>query len=171
MKKFTYKELQILLTLISLIILALSFYFEYVKHLQPCPLCLMQRFFVLIIFFLSFTAVYIRFLKTARLLSILQIIAASLGLFLALRQIWLQNLPSNQIPACLPDISILIRYFPWKDLLHALFWGTGNCAEVTWTWLGLSMPAWSALYFIFIILASVFIHWSLKTRPFYLKND
>lgn len=53
----------------------------------------------------------------------------------------------------------MVKYFPLKDVMHALFWGSGDCAEVNWQWLGLSMPAWSALYFLFIIIGSMIIYY------------
>lgn len=162
MKKITYKRWQILLTFLSLFILASSFYFQYIKGLQPCPLCLMQRLCVFLLFLTCFMGVYVKSLRGGKWLTVFQMFFAVGGLFFASRQLWLQSLPIGQTPACLPDFSVLMRYFPWSDVLHAFLWGTGDCAEVSWQWLGLSMPAWAALYFLFMFIAAVFIFWNLR---------
>ena len=97
---------------------------------------------------------------------VLQILLAVAGLFFAMRQLWLQSLPPDQVPACLPGLDVLIQYFPWHDVLFALFWGTGDCAEVTWTLLGFSMPAWAAFYFLGMFIASGLLFFLLgRQRP------
>lgn len=78
---------------------------------------------------------------------IFQLLIGIAGIYFSGRQLWLQTLPADQLPACLPGMSVLLQYFPWKDILQAMFLGAADCGEITWQWLGLSMPAWSALYF------------------------
>ncbi|MCC5013475.1 MULTISPECIES: disulfide bond formation protein B [unclassified Legionella] len=157
MNKVIYRQGQILLAGLSFFILISSFYFQYVKNLQPCPLCLMQRLCVFLLFILGLIGIYAERIKPRKIIAVLQIIFALGGVFFAGRQLWLQALPAGQAPACMPDLGVLVRYFPWSDVLHALFWGAGDCAEVNWTWLGLSMPAWSAFYFLFMLVAAIFI--------------
>lgn len=164
MSKFSYRRWQIILTLLSFTVLVSSFYFQYVKQLQPCPLCLMQRLCVFLLFMFSFIGVYIQTLKAGKRIARLQFIIALGGLFFACRQLWLQSLPTGQTPACMPGLDILIRYFPWQDVLRTLLWGTGECAEISWRWLGLSMPAWSALYFLFMAILALPIYWILAKQ-------
>ena len=100
-----------------------------------------------------------------RRLFFLQIGFALLGIFFASRQLWLQSLPPNDVPACLPGLDILIHYFPWRDVGHALFWGTADCAEVTWTAFGLSMPFWSLLYFLIMVMVNAVVwFWVRRTK-------
>lgn len=160
MSKFVYKRWQVLLTFLSLFVLASSLYFQYVKELQPCPLCLMQRLCVLLLFIFCFIGVYVRSLSGRKAVVCLQFFIAAGGLFFASRQLWLQSFPVGQIPSCMPSFDVLIRYFPWQDVLRTLLWGTGECADSSWQWLGLSMPVWSALYFLFILLAAIPVFWS-----------
>lgn len=82
---------------------------------------------------------------------------AAAGIYFATRQLWLQALPAEQGASCVPGLDILMRYFPWKDIAKALFLGSAECGEATWQMLGLSMPAWSLLYFIGILLAAAFL--------------
>ena len=164
MTKFTYKRLQGFLAFLSLFVLASSFYFQYVKGLSRCALCLMQRFCVLLLFMICFIGVNTHRLKRGKIIAGLQILIAGSGLFFAGRQLWLQSLPAGQAPSCMPDLEIVIRYFPWRDVLRSLIWGTGDCAEVSWQWLGLSMPAWSALYFLFIVIVAIPLFWILRRQ-------
>jgi protein dithiol:quinone oxidoreductase len=158
---YNYRYWQIILFLVSLSILAASLYFQYIRDLQPCPLCLMQRLCVILELLLCTIAIFINHIRTQRIVTVLQIIIALAGLYFAGRQLWLQSLPPDQIPACLPGLDVLMRYFPWRDVLHALLWGAADCAEVNWTLLGLSMPAW-ALYFIGMLSTTVFLYINAK---------
>ena len=164
MNKFTYRRWQILLCFISLFVLASSFYFQYVKGLQPCPLCLMQRLCVFLLFMFSFMGIAVQKIKGGKRIACLQFFTAAAGLFFAGRQLWLQSLPADQVPSCMPGLDILVHYFPWQDILRSLFWGTGDCADNSWHWLGLSMAAWSALYFLCLLSASLLIYWCLHKR-------
>lgn len=164
MTKITYKRWQLLLTFISFFVLACSFYFEYIKGLQPCPLCIMQRICVFLLFMLCFIGSAIRSLRAGILIAFLHFFMAACGLFFAGRQLWLQSLPPGQAPACMPDLDVLIRYFPWRDVFHSLFLGTGDCAKVTWQWLGLPMPAWSALYFFGMLIVAIPIYLLLHSQ-------
>lgn len=154
MTKRTFRSTQIVLLFITFIVIVSSFYFQYMIGLEPCPLCLMQRFSAIVLGMFYLMGICISTIKRSRIVCVFQIILAAFGLFFATRQLWLQSLPVDETPVCMPGLDVLIQYFPWKDVLHALFWGSGDCANVSWSWLGLSMPAWSALYFIFMLIAS-----------------
>lgn len=164
MKQLTFKKVQTFNAIITLSVLFASFYFQYVVGLVPCPLCLMQRlclFLLLAVMGFSF-----RTQKRAHRISMLQIIVASAGLFFALRQLWLQSLPATHVPACMPGLDILIRYFPWKTIAQSLLWGTGDCAEVSWRLWGISMAGWSAMYFVFMVLMGCFLFWGTRAPRF-----
>ena len=66
--------------------------------------------------------------------------AAMIGSGFSLRQLWLQSLPADEVPACGPRPDYMLEVFPLSDVLKAMVMGTGNCAEVTWTFLSLSIP-------------------------------
>ena len=154
MSKRVYRRLQGLLLLSTILVLWAAFYFQFVHGLQPCPLCLMQRYCALLFGMLSMMGLCLSTRSRGKVVGIFQMLFAAAGLFFALRQVWLKSLPSGEVPACLPGLDVLIHYFPWRNILLALFWGTGECAEVTWRLLGFSMPAWSALYFLTMFFGS-----------------
>lgn len=163
MKHPLYRYWQLLLVLVTLSVLGASFYFQLVKGLVPCPLCLMQRFSIMVLLALTMMAWFWGISRGAKYIAGLIIAFALAGFYFAARQLWLQSLPAEKTPACLPGLDVLMRYFPWRDVIHALFWGAGDCAEVTWSWLGLSMPAWAALYFVGMIMAGI-ISWMMVSK-------
>lgn len=168
MRKLTYRRVQTFSALLTLFVLFMSFYFQYIIGLMPCPLCIMQRvcvFLLLVVMSLSFSTK-----RKAHRVSLLQILIAGAGLFFSLRQLWLQSLPAAQVPACMPGLDILIRYFPVKTVIQTLFWGTGDCAEVTWTFWRISMPGWTALYFGLIIVLGFFLFWQTRNQNRFTIN-
>ena len=160
MTKITYKKILTFNAIITLLVLFASFYFQYAMGLMPCPLCIMQR--VCVFLLLGAMGLSFRTLKRAHIICLLQIIFASAGLFFALRQLWLQSLPPTHVPACLPGLDILVRYFPWKTIFQTLFWGSGDCAEVHWRFLGISMPGWTAMYFSFMLVMGCFLFYHTR---------
>ncbi len=162
MSKRAYQKLQSLMLLSTILVLWAVYYLQFVGGLKPCPLCLVQRFCAFLFAMFCFMGLCLSTRSRGRGVAVFQMLLAFTGFFLALRQIWLQSLPADKVPACLPGLDVLIHYFPWQDVLLALFWGTGDCAEGTWMLLGLSLPVWSALYFLVMFLASGLVFFLLR---------
>jgi len=153
------RKLFFILALIPFLLLAFGYYEEYVTELEPCPLCYMQRFAYILVFLTALIAtIHNPKLKTKSVVIYTMIgsIFALMGLLLAARQIWLQSLPPGEIPACMPSFSVMMEYMPWMEVLKTSIMGTGDCAKIDWTFLGLSMAVWSAVWF-FILLIYNFI--------------
>ncbi len=77
-----------------------------------------------------------------------------LGVITAGRHVLLQNIPSEQLLACLPDMPFMLRNLSWWQALQLVFMGTADCAEVSWTLLDLSLPEWSLLLFLLVLVFS-----------------
>ena len=75
----------------------------------------------------------------------------------ATRHLYLQSLPADQIPSCGPDLAYLIKFSYFEDALRMLFIGDGNCAEIVWSLLGISIPGWVLIACIQILLMSALI--------------
>lgn len=134
-------------------LLATAFYMEYVMLLDPCPLCMMQRIWVGIAGVLALMAALHG--RGLRVWSGVVAGAAVIGSGFSLRQLWLQSLPPDQVPACGPGLDYMLEVFPLSDVLRAMVLGTGNCAEVTWTFLGLSIPAWVLVSFMGLLVGCI----------------
>ena len=166
MTKLVYRKVQIFLVLMTAFVLFFSLYSQYVIGLQPCPLCLMQRLCVFLL--MGLMCLSFGLVKKAHIISLFQVVFACAGLFFSLRHLWLQLLPEGSAPVCMPGLDILIHYFPWQSVARALLWGAGDCAEKTWSMLGISMPGWSALYFLFMAASGVILF--MSTRAFNLNS-
>lgn len=147
------------LLLLSVAVCLASYYFEYVKGLQPCPLCMMQRLCTVLIGLVSLLDVVFSLYRRTKLLWFIQLLWAVLGIYFSSRQLWLQSLPADQAGVCLPGLDMLVRYFTWHDIMKALLLGSGECGQITVTWLGLSMAAWSFGYFMMVLLLTVVVLW------------
>ena len=131
-------------------------YTQYYQGLDPCPLCMTQRFFYCLIGFLALLALIHNPASTGRkVYGVLMAVAASGGITSAGRQVWLQHLPPEQVPACGPSLEYMLESFPFSETLKRLVMGDGNCAEVVWSFLGLSMGEWSLLWFIAFFIVSI----------------
>ncbi len=148
--------LLIVLWILTFVMISGSYYFQWIEHLEPCLLCIMQRFCVLALFGILSASLILTTLRWQIFLAFLESLVALCGLYFAMRQIWLQALPQDQLPACLPGFDTLIHYFPWQMVIKALFLGTAQCGEVTWRGFGLSMPAWCGFYFFGMVIHALF---------------
>lgn len=132
-------------------LLGIAMYMEHVMMLEPCPLCIMQRIFFLSTGLVSLVAFIHNPVARGKLVygSLTALLAAGGGGF-AIRQIWLQHLPKDQVPACGPSVSYMIEQFPLRDVLAVMLTGDGNCAEIAWQdpVLGWSIPQWSLVGFV-----------------------
>jgi len=139
-------------------LLGYGFYLQYVEYLDPCPLCITQRLFYLIIGVVSFLALL--FFKSPRgqqVFAALFVLSSIGGLATAGRQVWLQHLPKDQVPECGLGLYYWLENEPFMQTLALLFKGDGNCAEVQWQFLGLSIGEWSLAWFVGFFLLGVYL--------------
>jgi protein dithiol:quinone oxidoreductase len=144
-------------------LLAFAYYLQYVKGLEPCPLCMVQRgFFYVVMALFILAAVHRPRRRGAIVYSSLIALFALGGAAAATRQVWLQHLPPDKVPQCGPDLFFMLENFPLSRTLEKLFYGTGECAVVDWSFLGLSIAGWSLVWFIALALYAV---WLAVRRP------
>ncbi len=130
-------------------------YALYAQHglgLEPCPLCIFQRVAV-IATGLVFLAGSLHGPRAGGrwLYGGLAALAASIGAGIAGRHVWLQSLPAEDVPACGPGLDYMMEAFPLQQVLRRVFSGSGECAQIDWTFLGLSMPTWTLVCFIGLV--------------------
>ena len=140
---------------IFLILVAL--YMEHAMALEPCPLCILQRVAVITTGVVALiAALFNPGIAGVRVFGGIGVITASLGAALAIRQLWLQNLPKDEVPACGPGLDYLMDVFPLTEVLSMILTGDGSCAEVLWTLFGISIPGWTLIGFIGLIAINLF---------------
>lgn len=132
--------------------MAVALYMEHVMHLIPCPLCIFQRVAVIGVGIIALiAAIHNPGPMGTRVYGGGVILAAIAGSALSGRQLYLQSLPPEEVPACGPGLDYLMDVFPLMDVLSMVFQGDGTCAEVVWTLFGISIPGWTLIGFIGLI--------------------
>lgn len=138
-------------------LIGFALYAQFHDRLNPCPLCIFQR--------IAFAALGVAFLIGAlvapdgaagrRALGVLALLPALAGVGIAGRHVWLTHLPPDQVPSCGPPLDFLMEANPLGEVVRKVLTGSGECAKVDWTFLGMSMPAWSLLWFLLLTLLVV----------------
>ncbi|MBC9252776.1 disulfide bond formation protein DsbB [Pseudomonas alcaligenes] len=133
-----------------------ALYLEHVVGLEPCPMCIVQRIFVVLFAVICLiAAIHGPASRGRRLYALLALLCAIGGAGTAARQVWLQSVPADQLEACLPSLEFMMEALPLQEIVRLVFHGTADCAEVTWTLFGMSVPEWSLLAFAGMILFSL----------------
>ena len=151
--------------LISVLLIVYVLYTQYVLGLEPCPLCILQRVAVMALG-LSFLLLALRPPQRKHskfLASLLLVMISSAGVGIAARHVWIQNLPPDKVPGCGPGLDFMMANFPLSEVLEMVFSGSGECAEISWSFAYLSMPAWALIW---LIVLGAFGVWSIHQRRF-----
>jgi disulfide bond formation protein DsbB len=134
-----------------------AIYMEHMMHLAPCPLCIFQRIAVISTGLIAIVAAMHNPIAVGvRVYGLMVVLASLVGSALAIRQLYLQSLPKDQVPSCGPGLDYLIDVFPMRDVIKMVLVGDGSCAEVSWTLLGISIPGWTLVGFIGLITLGLF---------------
>lgn len=137
-------------------LMSYAIYAEKVLYLDPCPLCITQRLFYIGVGLLSIPGLlFIRNLWVQRISASVLCLSALGGVATAARQVWLQHLPPELVPECGLGLQYWLENEPFLSTLSLLFKGDGNCAEVHWRFLGLSMGEWSLLWFVGLLVVGL----------------
>ncbi len=124
-------------------LLAYAYYAQFVLHLEPCPLCIFQRvgvFAMGVVFMVA--ALHDPVSWGRRMYALLLGLAALATIGVAVRQLYIQSLPEGSVPACGASLDFMLRVFSLSEVLVKVLSGSGECAKVTWSFLGLAMPGW-----------------------------
>ena len=144
-------------------LIGLALYLQYVKGLEPCPLCMIQRLWFMglgLVFLVAAIAQPYGF--GVRVYGVLATAAALAGASFAARHVWLQWHPP-EVEACSADLFFQLQRFPFFSVIERALRATGDCAKVDWTLLGLSIAEWSLLWFIALTALSL-VYLSRKPR-------
>ena len=141
-------------------LLGFALYAQHGLGLEPCPLCIFQRVALMALaLVLLAAALHGPGPLGGRVYGSLAGLCALAGIAVAGRHMWLQSLPPENVPSCGPGLGYLFDTFPLGEALKQVFSGSGECAKVDWTFLGLSMPAWVLASFVVLGAAAVANGW------------
>ena len=147
-----------LMSVVCVAMLLFGMYLQHVVGLEPCPMCIVQRYaLILVAVCAAFAGATDR--KALHILGALLLVAlASSGAFVAARQSWLQWYPP-EVVSCGRDLYGMIENFPLQRLVPMLFRGSGDCSKVDWTFMGGTIANWSFLWFCAVGSISVLMTW------------
>jgi len=130
-------------------LIGFALFLQYVKHQDPCPLCMVQRvIFIVLLAVFALAALHGPKRIGERIYAVLIALLSLSGVGVAARHIWIQNLPKDQVPACGPGLDYMLETMPMADVLKELMHGSGECAAKGWTFLALGIPEWSLLCYV-----------------------
>ena len=156
MNKITLRMWNLCIVLCCSSLLGFALYNQYVDYLDPCPLCIFQR----VVFFWMACFGLLAFIhnpgRIGRQIYTWLIVAGSvIGVLIAGRHIWLQNLPPGQVPECGPGLNYMLENFPLTEVFSTVLNGSGSCAEVVWVFAGMSMPMWTLFWYVVLGLLTL----------------
>ena len=130
-------------------LMSYALYAQHVLNLEACPLCIFQRIAMIAVgAVFAVAALHAPRGARARVYAVLGVLAALTGAGISAWHVRLQNLPPEEVPSCGPGLDYMWDTFPLADTLKMVFTGSGECAEVNWAFLGLSMPGWVLVWFV-----------------------
>ncbi len=94
-----------------------------------------------------------------RIYAVVAALFAGVGAAVAARHVWLQHLPEDQVPACGPGLQYMLETLPFSETFELVLMGDGNCADVLWTFAGLSIPEQALLLFTALLAANIWQAW------------
>lgn len=151
---FQLRRLLVLIALFCLGLLAFGWYLQTYQGLEPCPMCIVQRYCMVLVALIAFLGAACPKILGQKLAAGGVILVALAGFGTALRQSWLQWYPPEFF-SCGRDPFNMVNKIPLADLIPKVFAGQGDCTAVDWTFLGGSIANWSMLCFAGIIIALV----------------
>ena len=120
-----------------------ALYAQYVLNLLPCPLCIFQRVAVIalgVVFLIA--AIHNPGALGARIYAALLFLSAAAGVAVSSRHVWIQAQPAGSVASCGASLDYMMDIMPLSRVISKVLAGSGECAEINWRFLGLSMPWW-----------------------------
>ena len=134
------------LAVLGIAMLAFGLYLQHVVGLNPCPMCIVQRYALIAVILIAGIASLFAARAAQRVGTLLLVLAAGFGAFVAARQSWLQLHPPETVN-CGRDFYGMVENYPLRRAIPMIFKGSGDCAAVDWTFLGGSIANWSFVSF------------------------
>jgi disulfide bond formation protein DsbB len=141
---------------ICVALLAFGLYLQHVVGLEPCPMCIVQRYALVLVAVVAAAAAFARSRGAHVAGGVLMMLLAGFGAFVAGRQSWLQWNPP-EVASCGRDFYGMIETFPLQRAIPMIFRGSGDCSKVDWTFLGGSIANWSFVWFLIFFVVGLLL--------------
>ena len=164
LSRLSVRQVLLLVCVGCVALLAFGLYLQHVQGLEPCPMCIVQRYALLLVALIAGLTATARRKGSHTGGVLLMALVAAFGAFVAARQSWLQWYPP-EVSSCGRDLYGMIENFPLQRAIPMIFRGGGDCTKVDWTFLGGSIANWSFVCFAGIVLVSVWLVMRARRSP------
>jgi disulfide bond formation protein DsbB len=151
-----------LICLACVLMLAFGLYLQHVVGLEPCPMCIVQRYALVLVALFTGLAAMFRGRGLQVTGGVLALASAIGGAYTAAAQSWLQWYPP-EVVSCGRDLYGMIETFPLKRALPMIFRGGGDCSKIDWSLFGLTLANWS--FVAFAVLTVLLLVLIFRKRP------
>ena len=159
----TPRHVWLIILLVCAGLLAFGMYLQHVVGLVPCPMCIVQRYAMVLMALVALLGSFVSARIPTLLVGGCVVLLAEGGAYVAARQSWLQWNPPEAV-SCGRDFYGMIETFPLKQVIPMIFKGSGDCSKVDWTFLGGSIANWS--FVVFVVMGTVALVTTLRVlRP------
>lgn len=154
----TIRLTYLLSLVVTIFLLLISIYLQFYVGILPCPLCTLQRCTFVLLGILFFFGIFLceKFWGRMLINTLISLISI-LGLFLAGRQVWLQNFATADNNECGVGLQYMIQVLPLNEVLKKIFAGGSECTQRGWEFLHLNMAEWSLIWFSLFLLTSIYL--------------
>lgn len=152
--RLTARQWFALTALACVLLVGYAMFLQFTQDLEPCPLCILQRYAFMLVALWAGIAAALPSVRASRMAASLGVLCALIGAGIAAWHVKLQLFPP-EVTACGPGLAYLLAELPLGRALPRIFQGGGDCSVVDWSFLGLSMPAWSLVWLVVLGTALV----------------
>lgn len=163
----TYRNLQVFLVVMAVIGMSFALFFlQRYMGFTPCPLCIFQRIGLIVmgVFALMAALFHPKSMAVRLVLWLGSLVGIGWATVVAGRHVWLQHLPADQVPSCGPGLDYWLDTLPLLQVFKEVFAGSGECAAIDWTFMGLSIPEQSLILFSLLLVVHGLVLWRI-VRP------
>ncbi|MGO2671851.1 disulfide bond formation protein B [Psychrobacter celer] len=160
----TYRNLQVFLVVMAVIGMSFALFFlQRYMGFTPCPLCIFQRIGLIVmgVFALMAALFHPKSMAVRLVLWLGSLVGIGWSTVVAGRHVWLQHLPADQVPSCGPGLDYWLDTLPLLQVFKEVFAGSGECAAIDWTFMGLSIPEQSLILFSLLLVVHGLVLWRI----------
>lgn len=142
-----------------------ALYFQHVMDLRPCIMCIYQRTALFGIMFAAIPAMLFNTLITRRIGYLGWGISAIWGSLIAIEHVDIQTALNPFFATCefVPNFP---SWAPLHEWLPSIFGATGDCGDINWSFMEMSMPQWMIVIFaIYSVIWAVIIVSRVLVKP------
>lgn len=150
--------------IVCVALLGYAHYEQFVEGIEPCPMCIFQRIALEVMGLLFLLGALFNPRERGRkAYALLILLGACAGVAIAARHLWVQHQPPDPMAGCAPGWNYMIENFPLSKALKMAFTGHADCAQITWTLFGLSMPFWTLVCYVLLGAGAVWAGFRRRT--------